>query len=208
MQHIVYLTANTVTGKFYLGVHSTEDLNDTYLGSGKLLGKAIKKYGEAAFRREILFIFPTAEEAYQKEAELVTEDVVRCSSSYNLKPGGQGGFSEDARAKQAARGQDWLKGKTYEEIFGKEKANELKQHRRQTSGWVGADHSGDQNANFGNRWSDEKKAEFASRRQKENHPGFGSFWVTNGDQSVKLKPGDPIPEGFWKGRKVKRTQAP
>lgn len=208
MKHIVYLTTNLFTGKWYIGVHSTNDIEDGYLGSGKLLSRAIKKYGKENFKREILFLFETSEEAYAKEAELITESSVKSPSCYNVKPGGRGGFSDYDRAKLAARGHDWSKGKTYEQIYGKDKALQLKQHRRTTSNWVGANHSGENNANFGTRWSEQKKAEFASRRQKENHPGFGSFWVTNDDLSFKLKPGDPIPEGFRRGRKVKCTLAP
>lgn len=55
MYHIVYLTTNLVNNKIYIGVHSTYDLNDDYLGSGFALKKAINKYGKEKFKREILF---------------------------------------------------------------------------------------------------------------------------------------------------------
>ena len=32
-------------GKIYIGVHKTEDMNDGYMGSGKVLKRAIEKYG-------------------------------------------------------------------------------------------------------------------------------------------------------------------
>jgi hypothetical protein len=43
--HTVYRTTNLVNGKFYIGVHKTDDPNDGYLGSGKLIGRAFQKYG-------------------------------------------------------------------------------------------------------------------------------------------------------------------
>lgn len=32
----VYKTTNSINGRFYYGVHSTDDLNDGYLGSSEL----------------------------------------------------------------------------------------------------------------------------------------------------------------------------
>ena len=62
------------------------------MGSGKLLEHAIEKYGRSNFSRETLYTYGTTEEAYAKEAELVTEDVVKDNMSYNIMLGGQGGW--------------------------------------------------------------------------------------------------------------------
>ena len=93
MFYTIYRTINSINGKWYIGYHATEDLNDSYIGSGKNLKKAINKYGHEAFTKEILYVFPTKEEALQKEAELVTEEVVNNRMSYNVKLGGEGGWS-------------------------------------------------------------------------------------------------------------------
>ena len=94
--NIIYKTTNKVNNKIYIGVHSTPDLNDGYLGSGKHLKLAINKYGSDSFTREILHIFETPEEAYRKESEIVNESFVNRKDTYNLKPGGFGG-SEKGR---------------------------------------------------------------------------------------------------------------
>lgn len=52
--NFVYKTTNVLNGKIYIGVHSTDDLNDGYMGSGKAISTAIKKYGEENFTTEIL----------------------------------------------------------------------------------------------------------------------------------------------------------
>jgi hypothetical protein len=59
------------------------------MGSGTVLKRAIKKYGENNFIKEILFEANTAQEMFDKEKELV----VIGSESYNLHPGGFGGFA-------------------------------------------------------------------------------------------------------------------
>ena len=40
--------------KYYVGMHSTSNLKDGYLGSGKSLRYAIRKYGEENFKIEII----------------------------------------------------------------------------------------------------------------------------------------------------------
>ena len=50
----LYITTHIESGKYYIGKHETNKLNDGYLGSGKLLKRAIKKYGKDAFKQEII----------------------------------------------------------------------------------------------------------------------------------------------------------
>lgn len=91
MVHTIYKTTNLVNGKFYIGVHKTDDPQDEYLGSGKLIRLAVAKYGEQNFRKEILFEFSDESEAFKKEEELVEQNRGN-PLSYNLRKGGAGGF--------------------------------------------------------------------------------------------------------------------
>ena len=92
MFYTVYKTTNKTNGKFYIGTHKTSNLDDKYLGSGKLLRRAIEKYGVDNFEREILHVFDTPAEMFAKEAEIVTADFLAEENCYNLKLGGEGGF--------------------------------------------------------------------------------------------------------------------
>lgn len=88
MFYTVYKTTNIANGRDYIGKHKTNDINDGYLGSGKLLKQAIEKYGKESFVKEILFVFDNEQEMNDKERELV----VLSENSYNLCEGGNGGF--------------------------------------------------------------------------------------------------------------------
>jgi hypothetical protein len=85
----IYKTTNKINGKYYHGKHQTEILDDGYLGSGRLLQRAIKKYGSENFVKEILFIYDNEQEMNDKEKELVEIG----NHTYNLCEGGKGGFS-------------------------------------------------------------------------------------------------------------------
>lgn len=91
--YTIYKTTNTVNGFIYIGKHKTDNPNDSYLGSGSLIRKAIQTYSKENFTKEVLHIFDTEEEMNKKEAELVTEEFVSLETNYNQLPGGHGGWS-------------------------------------------------------------------------------------------------------------------
>ena len=88
MFYTIYKIINKINGKTYTGMHKTDNLEDGYMGSGKLIRKAIEKHGLENFEKEILHIFDNEEDMKNKEKELV----VLGEMSYNLCPGGKGGF--------------------------------------------------------------------------------------------------------------------
>ena len=86
--YLVYKTTNLVNGKIYIGQHQTYDINDGYIGSGSALNEDVKKFGKENFKREILFDFDNFTDMDNKERELVTEEFVKRSDTYNLSIGG------------------------------------------------------------------------------------------------------------------------
>ena len=83
-----YLTTNKVNQKRYVGSHDG-DFTDGYLGSGKLLLKAIKRYGRENFTRDVLNVVSTREEAFNNEKFLIEMyKTLASEGNYNLSPTG------------------------------------------------------------------------------------------------------------------------
>jgi hypothetical protein len=97
--HFIYKTTNILSGKYYIGMHSTDNLEDGYLGSGNRLRLAVRKHGKENFKREILEFCDSREELIKKEIEIITVDEISKKECINLKVGGQGGWSENAKVK-------------------------------------------------------------------------------------------------------------
>lgn len=90
-----YRTVNLVNGKYYLGVHRERYwpvIDTSYLGSGKAITRAIKKYGWENFQREILGLYENEPDAYAVEKLYVDEHKVKDRNCYNMVLGGLGGY--------------------------------------------------------------------------------------------------------------------
>jgi hypothetical protein len=86
--YFVYITTNIVNNKQYVGSHGSMSLNDRYLGTGKLLLKAIKKYKRENFKREILKECDNIIEARKLESKFIKIYNTLYPNGYNLHPYG------------------------------------------------------------------------------------------------------------------------
>ena len=91
MYYTIYKVTNNINGKIYIGKHQTNQINDSYYGSGKAIKNAIKKHGKENFIKEILYVFNTEHEMNAKEKEIITEEFVSRLDTYNAGVGGEGG---------------------------------------------------------------------------------------------------------------------
>ena len=73
-------------------MHSTDDLEDGYIGSGTRLWRSIKKHGRESFNLEILEFCLDRETLKKREAELITEEKLQDPMCMNLTLGGGGGW--------------------------------------------------------------------------------------------------------------------
>lgn len=120
MFYTIYKITNTINDRYYIGMHKTQELDDGYMGSGKLIRKAIQKYGISSFRKEILFVFDNEDDMRNKERELVVLDEM----SYNLCDGGKGGFGYINRSNIPK-----MLGKTHTESTKKKISSKMKNNK-------------------------------------------------------------------------------
>ena len=92
MHYLIYKITNKLNGKFYVGKHKTDNVDDDYFGSGLLLRRAVEKHGKENFDFEILYIGQTNEEISEMEKYYInTYDCRNPKVGYNIRPGGEGG---------------------------------------------------------------------------------------------------------------------
>lgn len=94
MIYYLYKVTNLRNGKIYIGIHKAKSIDDGYMGSGKLLKVAIKKYGKESFRKDIIETFNNEEDMVAREQEIVTSEFVLDENNYNIMPGGKFGSLE------------------------------------------------------------------------------------------------------------------
>lgn len=213
MYYTIYKTTNKVNGKFYIGCHKTKDLNDGYLGSGKLLKRAIEKYGKESFTKETLFVFDNPEDMFTKEGELVNEDFLSEENTYNLKVGGFGGWDHENYNSEKQR-EKCLKGNEKQRWLAKNDPNWkgrenqarsasriirrlFKEGRVKHDNFKGKEHTEEAKKKIG-------KANSKYQSGKGNSQ-YGTMWIHNTSlkKSKRIKRTENIPEGWVKGAKFK-----
>ena len=196
MHYIVYKILNKVNGKFYIGCHKTSDLNDGYMGSGVLIKRAIEKYGLANFEKEILFEFSNADEMFDKEQDLVEIG----QHTYNLNQGGHGGFAH-INSVGKNKNFDWANYKNHDSVmkgyYAGIGSEDFVKPKFKGNEFAGKRHTVRSKQEIGRKNSVHQTGDGNSQ--------FGSMWITNGQKNLKIKKTDSIPNGYRKGRVIKKT---
>lgn len=87
--HYVYKTTRPlIDDKFYIGIHSTNNLNDGYLGSGTIIQHSIRKYGKHLHEIEILDYAKDRDELHEREKQYVTLSELQNPNCMNILLGG------------------------------------------------------------------------------------------------------------------------
>lgn len=181
----IYITTNLINNKKYIGMHN--NFNDDYLGSGKLLQYAIKKYGKENFSREILAYAKTKEELAKLEIYYIKiYNAILDENFYNIHSGGFGGntiagYNEEQLKQYKEKMSIALSGEknlNYGKIKSKETRKKIseshKKHWRNISNEKREKFSqimseavkGEKNPNYKNYWTQEQKQKLSALRIK------------------------------------------
>lgn len=96
---MLYKITNKLNGMIYIGVHKTQNKNDSYMGSGSKIKLAIKKYGKENFKKTILKECSSSKELFKSESQMVNEDFLKRKDVYNLALGGYNGVGFTTKGK-------------------------------------------------------------------------------------------------------------
>jgi hypothetical protein len=203
--HYIYKTTNIINGQYYIGMHSTNNLEDGYIGSGKRLWYSIKKYGRENFKCEIVEMLPNRDLLKQKESEIVCDKLLEDKMCLNLKNGGEGGFSSEEHRKkflEAAKKTNLISlqnGHKTQSFLWKNDKKWIEEQRKIRSlcakgnkSFTGRTHKTQSKIKIG-------QANSITQKGAKNSQ-YGTFWITNGSESKKNKIGEDIPIGWYKGR--------
>lgn len=216
--HYIYKTTNIITNKYYIGMHSTNDIEDGYIGSGKRLWYSINKYGKENHKIEILEYLNNRGELSNREREIVNEGLLNDKMCMNLVIGGSGGFSVEDAKKGRKRTNEILKekyGENFQQFINKRYRDSLTDIDKENlskkiiEGQIKCGF--DRNTFGGKTHTDEAKKKMSNSKKGkykgESNSQHGTCWVYN----IKIKENKKINKdeinnwinnGWVKGRKM------
>ena len=189
-------------GYYYLGMHSTDNLEDGYFGSGKRITRSIKKHGLSKHTKQILEFCSSRQLLKEREKQLLTEDIRNDLLCMNIAPGGGGGFvGDDARIKCQIAGN---KSPNRDHAAAAKKSNATKRARgilpfggHGLSSFSGKKHR--------DETVEKIKLSLRGKQSGEKNSQFGTCWITDGTKTIKIQKdqlGSYVSCGFSKGRKL------
>jgi group I intron endonuclease len=217
--HYIYKVTNLINQKYYIGMHSTNNLEDGYMGSGERITRSIKKYGKENFKFEILEMLPNRDLLKKRENEIVNQILLEDTLCMNLVYGGGGGFISPEGVKKGRKKTDEILKKLYGEDFRRIVSKNYYDNLTQTERLmlnekikIGLKKSNyDYGSTFRGRKHKEESKKIIGEKNSINQKGeknsqYGTCWITNGIDNLKIKINDlPLYPEWKKGRTIKKT---
>lgn len=214
----LYQITNLINNKIYVGVHKNklDTTDDGYMGSGKHLKYAQRKYGIENFKKEVLEIFETFDHALKKERTIVNEDFIARKDTYNIRIGGRGGnFTKEDSIRGAKKGGQAYKMKV-KSLDGTE-LEKYKNRMKQQSKLGSEEFDRLYKEHSGIWWTPSNKSHTEEILKKMRGPRlqssgnknsqFGTCWITKDKINKKVKRNETtafIDSGWQLGRYMPR----
>lgn len=202
MFYTIYKTTNIINGKFYIGKHKTKDLNDGYMGSGKLLRRAIDKHGINNFHKEILHICEDEDHMNLLESILVVPD---SEINYNLCEGGQGGWGYINQELS-----DYMRSKRIENLNKTRNRDSISKATKHSSSTMRETHRHGKiryntftGKSHSEEWKQQQSLIMREKQKGTKNSQYGTCWITNGHVNKKIKKDELnfwLESGYTKGR--------
>lgn len=203
--HYIYKITCLKNNRYYIGMHSTDNLEDGYMVGGKRIQNSVKKHGRDAHRKEILEFFENRSLLRQREIELVNEELLNDPMCMNLQPGGGGGFINKEHMKKFTTAgaistnkkikenpENWINSmKDNPEKISK-RLKFLYESGQIIPSFQGKNHSSESILKM--------KNSAKGKHEGEKNSQYGTIWITNGTENKKIKNSEDIPENWRRGR--------
>jgi hypothetical protein len=191
--HYIYKITCLKNERYYIGMHSTDNLEDGYFGGGKRIKNSVKKHGKDAHRKEILEFFENRELLVDKEIELINEELLKDPLCMNLNLGGEGDirWARESRSQGAisANKKNWKdkefikkikdsSSKTFKRLWEDTYYREIFINACKNS-FKGKSHTEESKKKIGEANSIHQKGEGNSQ--------YGKIWIYNDDLKINKK---------------------
>lgn len=219
----VYIITNILDGKIYIGKDTLSNKN--YMGSGVLIKRAIKKYGIEYFQKEIIYETDNYEDLSNSEKYWI--EFYKSNDrniGYNISKGGDGGDTMSNNPKldeiknkisKALKNREFSlehkeklsknhdstkrkKGKSLEEIYGLEKAKNIKINLKKSRSKYK-----NERERFGENYESIING-YRERFSGDNNPmrkkNYKWYYNPGSLENKRIPEGEKIPDGFKHGR--------
>lgn len=162
LYNYIYKITNLVNKKIYIGKHSTDNMNDSYMGSGRLIKQAESKYGINNFSKEIIAFTDNLDRLNFLEKFYIKKYRSKdLSKGYNLTDGGEGTL-----------------GKFYDKDYRKRLSEGAKRRYEKDSSTYGF---------TGKHWTEEQKKHLSELKKGKKRKPFSEEHKNNMSLSQKGK---------------------
>jgi hypothetical protein len=211
--HYIYKITNTKNGNYYIGMHSTDEMEDDYMGSGKRVRNSIRKHGLEVHIKEILEFHDNRESLREREKEIVNQNLLEDPKCMNLQTGGGGGFINEKHMKKcgSAGNQKMIllcEDPLYKEEFTKKCKSSETWKNLHTEGKFSYD-------NFKGKKHTEESKKMIGIKNSESQKGernsqFGKIWIKNQKLDLDMKISkelldDYLLSGWERGRIISKS---
>ena len=219
MYGYIYETTNLINGKKYIGQHKSKNFDEKYIGSGKYLWNAIRKYGIENFECKIIEECDSREQLNEREIYWISfYNAVKSKNYYNITKGGKyynpyEGLNKEDYERACKKLSESSKGKVNinnGKIERRINPSELQEYLN--NGFILGQldsHKmlGERNGMYNKTHSDEVKEKLVNCNLGKNNPSYGKHWYTNGINEIYVREDEYelyYKDTYKKGR-IKRT---
>lgn len=199
MYGYIYETTCLINGKKYIGQHKAKKFDVKYIGSGKYLWNAIRKYGIENFNCKIIEECDSREHLNEREIYWIDfYNAVKSKNYYNITKGGKyhnpyEGLNKEDYERVCKKLSESSKGKVNinnGEIERRINPSELQEYLNNGFKLGQLDSHkllGKRNGMYNKTHSDEVKEKLVKCNLGKNNPSYGKHWYTNGVNELYIR---------------------